>query len=151
MKVCIALVVVVSLVLGLASLGLAEDEKLINIRSIRKRPVNVLEYAEEGLDFGWETSLRVMRSNKLVFMLGKEMKAGLEVTLIEGFGFKKAHLVWGSAVEADGNSIKLNSSLWGLEYELAPRLRLGLYWCDDRLYLGFSFNWRLESDLSGFQ
>jgi len=151
MKVCIALAVVLSLLLGLASLGLAEEEKLINIRSIQRRPINVLRYAEEVLPFGWETGLRVMRSNKLVFMLGRDMKAGLEVTLIEGFGFKKVHLVWGSAAEADGNSIKLNSSLWGLEYEVAPRFRLGLYWWDDGLYGGFSFNWRLEGDLSGFK
>lgn len=151
MKLCIALVVVISLLLGLASLGLAEDEKLINIQNIRRRPINVLDYGEEIGRFGWETTLRVMRSNKLVFMLGRDMKAGLEVTLIEGFGFKKLHLVWGSAAEADGNSIKLNSSLWGLEYELAPRFRLGFYWYDDKIYGGFSFNWRTGDDLSGFK
>lgn len=141
---CISLVIL--LVLALGSSVMAKD--LINVKAVREKPVNVLEYAEEGARFGIEAALKLLRNSRPIVMFGEETKFGLGTSLVEGFIFKKLDLVYGTVVEEVKDEVKYEGALWGLEYR-AGRVQIGAYWSNDRWFGGFSVRWNLGSDVGG--
>ena len=146
-KWCVFLVVLLALAL-VSSGAWAKDE--IGLQSlkaqVRKKPVNALQYTLDGVDMWLTYLMRIVKTGNPTSLWNwqkNRVEGGFGVTLIEGFLHKKVDLVAGATVE--GN--ELRHAFYGVEVELEwkgrlgkalSRLRPGVYWSQNKWWLGVS-------------
>jgi len=115
---------------------------------IKKRPVNVLEYTYEGIDYGLTVLMQLLKTGKPTVMWNKENQngsSGFGLTLMEGFLHKRVNLVGGARFVNN----KPRYVFWGLEIQmpgkLLERFPLGFYWSQDEWWFGVSLTLRKMS------
>jgi len=136
--------------LGFLFSSAAPAGELVNLQKVRERPVNILEYAEVGIDVGGMMLANFLKTMNPLGIYNVELKRGLsgvKLNLIEEFLHPKLNLVGGLTLKNEEPS----HALFGLELKLKlkgdlgkalSRFRPGIYWCDDKWWLGASLGLR---------
>jgi len=145
-KWCFMLLIVFLVILG--SGAIAGD--LIDTQAIKERPVNVMTYVDEGMDFGLTVLIRLLKTGKPTAMWNKENEhgvGGLGLVLIEGFLHERLDFVGGATMENEHPSY----AFWGIEAKLSLKSKIGkvlsnfrpgVYWSQDKWWFGTSITLR---------
>lgn len=145
-KWCVALLVMFLVTLG--SSAIAGD--LIDTQAIRREPVNVMVYVDEGMDFGLTVLIRLLKTGKPTAMWNSENEngvGGLGVVLIEGFIHERLDLVGGAIMEKEQPrytflGIEAKLSLKGRFGKILSKFRPGVYWSEGKSWYGASLKLR---------
>lgn len=142
------LLMVIALSFLLISVALAEE--LVNLQKIRERPVNILEYAEVGIDVGGMMLSNFLKTTNPLGIYNVKLKHGLsgvKLNLIEEFLHPKLNLIGGLTLKNKEPShvlfgLELKLKLKGDLGKVLSKFRPGIYWCDDKWWLGASLELR---------
>lgn len=140
------IVLAVALFLSVFQVQVAIAEGLVNLQRVREQPVNVLEYAKEGIDLGAVIFAKLLKTMSPVAVFNKENKEGVggfEVTLIENFLHPRLRFVGGAVTEDKKPmgvllGVELKLDLKGDLGRAISQFRPGVYWAQDQLWLGVS-------------
>ena len=142
------LLVVIASIFLFSSAVLAGE--LVNLQEVRERPVNVLEYAEVGIDVGGMMFANLLKTMNPLGIYNVELKHGLsgvKLNLIEQFLHPKLNLIGGLTLKNKEPShvlfgLELKLKLKGDIGRVLSKFNPGIYWCDDKWWLGASLRLR---------
>lgn len=124
--------------------------ELVNLQKVRERPVNVLEYTEVAIDVGGMMLANFLKTTNPLGIYNVELKQGLsgvKLNLIEEFLHPKLNLVGGLTLKNEEPShvlfgLELKLKLKGDLGRVLSKFRPGIYWCDNKWWLGASLSLR---------
>lgn len=144
------LIVLMVMALSFLFISVAPAGELVNLQRVRERPVNVLEYAEVGIDVGGTMLANFLKTTNPLGIYNLELKrghSGVKLNLIEEFLHPKLNLVGGLTLKNKEPShvlfgLELKLKLKGDLGRVLSKFRPGIYWCDDKWWLGASLSLR---------
>ena len=149
-KKVLILVMVMAMALSFLLCPIVSAQELVNLQKVRERPVNVLEYVEVGIDVGGTMLSNFLKTTNPLGIYNVKLKHGLsgvKLNLIEKFLHPKLNLVGGLTLKNKEPShvlfgLELKLKLKGDLGRVLSKFRPGIYWCDDKWWLGASLELR---------
>lgn len=141
---------VIGLVFLFSSCSGVGAEELVSLQKIRKRPVNVLEYAETSIDIGGTMLSKLLKTMDPVGLYNGKEKHGLggaKITLLENFLHPKLNFIGGVTLKNKEPSrlllgVELKLNLKGDLGKALSRFRPAILWSDDKWWFGVSLELR---------